>query len=644
MKRYWMDNLQTVVAFLSNFLLVYATFMICRLAYYLENYGYFRELSFGHLLRLCAIGIYFDTSAILYTNILFILLFLFPFHWKESPTYHRIVRLLFVVTNMLAVVVNLMDAVYFPYTNRRTTASVFSQFSHETNLGRIFGIELLQHWYLVLLALALGYGLYRLYRRPTVTGHTYLPVYYIVMLPTFLLSIPLAVAGMRGGMTRATRPITLSNANQYVDRPIETALVLNTPFAIYRTLGKKPFVVPGYFTDRRLMQSLYSPVHKPSDSMAQRRMNVVVLILESFGREYYGAFNKDLERGHYKGYTPFLDSLIRHSMVCEYSFCNGRQSIDGMPSVLSGIPRFVEPFFLTTAALNNLTGIAGELGKEGYYTAFFHGASNGSMGFEAYAKASGFHDYFGRTEYDNDKDFDGNWAIWDEPFLQFYARKMTGFQQPFMTSVFTASSHHPYNIPDQYKELFKGGDNPMYRCIQYSDYALKRFFETASRQPWFANTLFVITGDHTNVTSHDEYKTAVGLYAVPVIFYTPDNSLAGRRNCISQQIDIMPSVLGYLGYNRPYVSFGCDLFHTPDAQTFAVNYMDGIYQYFKGDYLLQFDGERTVAVYAFKTDRLLRQNLVGRISGQKQMEDELKSIIQQYMERMTQNKLVIEQK
>ena len=281
---------------------------------------------------------------------------------------------------------------------------------------------------------------------------------------------------MRGGMTRQTRPITISNANQYVDRPIETGIVLNTPFSMFRTIGKKPFVVPEYYTDREEMLKAFNPVCVPSDSTVFKPKNVVVMILESFGKEYIGALNPTLEGGKYKGYTPFLDSLIQKSMYFEYSFANGRASIDGMPSSLSSIPMFVEAFFLTPASLNSLTSVAGELRKKGYYTAFFHGAANGSMGFQAFSRAAGYQDYFGRTEFGNDEFFDGNWAIWDEEFLQFYAEKMSEFKEPFSTGIFTASSHHPFNIPERYRSVYPESSLPIHKCIRYSDHALQRFF------------------------------------------------------------------------------------------------------------------------------------------------------------------------
>lgn len=634
-----MAYFRVVLSALCNLALSYLLFMICRFVFLWVNYSYYTELTTSGLFTLLKGGLVFDTSAIVYMNSLYIVLMLLPLHYKERKSYQRVTKGVFVVTNSIALVLNLMDTVYFQFTNRRTTASVFNEFSHEGNLGGIIGVELLNHWYLTLLAICLIYALYKLYRKPCGKSEQInVWMYYGVQLLLFAVMIPFCIFGMRGGIGAAVRPITISNANQYVNRPIEVALVLNTPFALIRTIGKKQFVIPTYYKDQAALEAVYTPVHIPADSVSFRPLNVVVFIMESFGREYIGSLNKELDHGQYKGYTPFLDSLISESLTFKYSFGNGRKSIDGMPSILSGIPMFVEPFFLTSASMNKVSGIGGELRKKGYYTAFFHGAENGSMGFEAFSRATGFQDYYGRTEYNNDDDFDGRWAIWDEEFFQFFADKLSTFQQPFATALFSASSHHPFVLPARYEGKFPKGTLPIHPCIGYSDYALKRFFEKASHEPWFNNTLFVISADHTNQTERPEFLTESGSFAVPVIFYHPGSHLKGHVAAIAQQIDIMPTVLSYLGYDKPYVSFGCDLLTTPGEKTYAVNY-NGIYQFYKGNYLLQFDGERSIALYDFVADCLLERNLLGTLEVQNGMELELKAIIQQYMQRMNTDKL-----
>ena len=635
-------------ATLYNLLMVYVVYFIARIAYLLENWSYFSpNLSFGHIMEMLAGGLVFDTSAILVTNIPYIVMMLFPLHQKETKIYQQVSKGVFLFINGLALAVNLCDAVYFRFTMRRTTTTIFSEFSNEGNLGGIFLTETLRHWYLVLLFVFIVWLMYRLYRTAGLYRRELVWWRYdVATLLSLAAFAPFVVAGIRGGFTTAVRPITISNANQYVDRPVEAALVLNTPFSLYRTIGKAVFVVPDYYQDEKEMTSVYVPIHVPNDTIPMTKKNVVVLIVESFGREYIGALNKNLENGQYKGYTPNVDSLISKSITFTRSFCNGRKSIDGMPSILSSIPMFVEPFFLTPSSMNHVSGIASLLAGEGYETAFFHGAQRGSMGFMAFARSTGFQQYYGREDYDEDKrfggddDFDGMWAIWDEPFLQYYATKMSEMKEPFMTAVFTASSHHPYEIPEKYKDVYPEEGIIMHKCIRYTDMAIGKFFETASKQPWFNNTIFVMTSDHTNMSDHDYYQTDLGGFCSPIIIYEPGNPdcQPEMQDKIAQQIDILPTVMGMLHYPKPYFGFGIDVLNTSAEDTWAVNYLNGIYQYVKHGHVLQFDGQQTKAVYAL-TDSLMQHDVKGKVPQQQQMERELKAIIQQYMERMTQDRL-----
>lgn len=198
-------------------------------------------------------GWFFDTSAILYTNALYALLMLFPIHYKESALYQKVAKWVFVVVNAVSIVANLTDCVYFQYTTRRTTGTVFSEFKNENNLGSIFGVELLRHWYLVLIGVVLIAALWYFYRmpkgeRPEAVKRPYrlkpMARYYAVQTVCLAVFVPFCIAGMRGGFTTAVRPITISNANQYAERPLEAAIVLNTPFSLIRTMGKKVFKCP----------------------------------------------------------------------------------------------------------------------------------------------------------------------------------------------------------------------------------------------------------------------------------------------------------------------------------------------------------------------------------------------------------------
>ena len=659
MKRRFSISDIPLIAALWDLVVAYIAYTLCRGVFLILNWSlYAGTLTLGHGMKLFGAGLLFDTPAILYTNAIILVMFLLPLHWKEHPVYYRVARWIYTIVNSIAVYMNLMDCVYFPFTGKRTTTSVFAEFSNESTgeMLKIFGGQFLSHWYLVLLAALVTWAFWKLFRPipKSVERPTRKPHYYTIQVISLFVTIPLCIAAIRGGVTKSTRPITISNANQYVNRPAETGIVLNTPFSIFRTLKKTPFVVPDYMSDEEA-SAIYTPLHQPNDSAAFTPRNVVVLILESFSKQHIGFYNKTLRNGTYHGFTPFLDSLITDgAMTYRYSYANGRKSIEGMPSVLSSLPNFVEPLFLTPASLNVMSGLARELGEnKGYTTAFFHGAQNSSMGFHAFARATGFQRYYGREEYNadpnfhGDDDFDGTWAIWDEEFFQFYAQQMNTMKEPFMTALFSASSHDPFVVPEKYKGRFPQGESPLQECIAYTDYALKRFFEEASKQPWFKNTLFVITADHVSQQIDPFYCTTLGNYCVPIILYAPgDPSLHGYdEQQVVEQIDIMPTVLGYLHYDKPYIAFGRDMISGQANDGFALHWLpeSSSYEYVWGDYALQFDGKEVTSAYAFRTDSTFAHNVLSKIppATRNRMERHMKSFIQQYMQRMTTDQLVI---
>lgn len=618
-----------------NLLLVYAVYWVCRVVFCLENDGtLLNDLSLNAVWG-CFV---FDTSAILYTNILYIFMVLLPLHWKENKTYHLVAKVVFVVVNTICIIANLADSVYFQYSGRRTTISVFQQFSNENNIWSIIKVESIHHWYLVLLAIALSGALVWAYKTPCFSREKKAK-YYLGQTLALLIFAPLCVIGMRGGISAAAKPITIIHAHQYASHPSQAAAIINTPFAFIRTISKKPFTDPGYF-DRKETENLgmISP-HKSLYTTNQKK-NIVVIVMESFGKEYIGAYND------YEGFTPFLDSLINVSLSYRYSFSNARVSMEGLPAVFSSIPMFNEAFFLTDATLNTMSGIARELANEGYETAFFHGADNTSMGIHAFMNATGFKHYYGRTEFGQDerfrgdKEFDGKWAIWDEPFLNFTALHISDLQEPFVAGIFTATSHHPYILPEEYQDIYKEESLPIYKCVRYADNSLRKFFDEAKKHSWYENSLFVITADHTNISEHPEYQTDLGKYSVPIIFFDPQGELpTGIIDSVAQQTDIMPTILSYLQYDKPFVGFGKDLWKEP-KENWMINFNNGVYQYIKDNYLLIFDGTKTTAIYDYRNDPMLEHNLKESTDLQ-EMEREAKAIIQSYMERMIEDRLVV---
>lgn len=633
----WFGPYLAMAIRLGLMLLLYG---ILRLGFYGFNMAQFPQVTFSELMYMMAGGVKFDIVALLYINILYILLVSFPVPFKYNPTFSKISKWVFVVSNSIGIALNLVDFAYYPFTLKRTTGTVFGQFANEENLGKLFLDFGLEYWYLLLFFILIVWSLIKLYDLVQVEK----PVafnwkFYSVQLVLLLTVAFLFVGGVRGGWAHSTRPITLSNAGDYVKSPEEMNIVLNTPFSILKTLKAVSLKEEHFYSEQEL-NAMYPVVHQPKDSAQFKKLNVVVLIMESFGKEHIGFFNKDLDNGTYKGYTPFLDSLIQQSYTFTRSYANGRKSIDALPSVITGIPSIGEPFVLSIYSGNKTTSLAKLLSDEGYETSFFHGAPNGSMGFSAYMQLAGIKHYYGKNEYNNDADFDGIWGIWDEPFMQYMAKEMDQMQEPFFSSFFSLSSHHPFKVPEKYAGRFPKGTLPLHEPLGYADHALKEFFQTASKSSWYKNTLFVICADHASMSHFKAYNTMPNSFAIPIVFYYPGGDLKGVSDKLVQQIDIMPTVLNYLGYDKPYFSFGFDAL-APERNNFVVSNIGNIYNFFMGDYFMTYGDKEVKSVYNLKTDKLLEHDLKGK---EPQVQDSLmrhlQSFMQQYNNRMIHNKLV----
>lgn len=622
-------------------ILILFIYTLCRLGFYAFNSHLFNISSFHKFVIILSGGIKFDISALLYINSLYLILQLLPFKFRYKLSYQSFSKWLFIATNAVGILANFIDFVYYKFTLKRTTADFAGQFRHEQNLFKLLFNFISDYWYLLLIFVILIWVFIKLYDLFKVKE----PKYYVwpnYVLNTIILavSVALIIGGIRGGWAHSTRPITMSNAGEFVDSPNEISLVLNTPFCLIRSLTRKPLQKMDYF-DEQTLEKTYSLLHQPESKAPFKKLNVVFLIIESLGKEHVGSLNTDLLNGTYKGYTPFIDSLVANSYTFTHTYANGRKSIDALPSVISGIPSVCGPFVLGNYSGNKTTSIAKLLGAKGYETAFFHGAPNGSMGFSSYTHLAGIEHYYGKTEYNNDADFDGVWGIWDEPFMQFMANKINTFKQPFFSSFFSLSSHHPFKVPEKYKNKFPKGPLEVQEPMGYTDMALKKFFATASKMPWYKNTLFVLCADHATVSYLPEYQTTAGYFSIPILFYYPGGDLKGKTNKNVQQIDIMPTVLNYLNYDKPYLAFGNDAFKN-DENKFVVNHNDGTYNLYKGDFLLVSDGKISKSLYNLKEDRLNKNNLIGKLQPvQNDLERYLKAFIQQYNNRMIENKLTL---
>ena len=636
-----------------NFLLLMVVYMLSRWVFFYMNKSSFPDVTFEDMMTICLGGLRFDISALCYLNMLCITLQFLPIKVRDTVWYQRIVKTLFIVINALGIAVNAADIVYFEFGGRRTTFTIFSEFGGESNLGTIFLNSITNYWEVWLFGIAMIAIIAFLYYNPIkqdrpASSYTANKIYYSLHTVIFIIAGILVAGGARGGLKLKMHPLRQDSAELYCKKPLEAAIVLNTPFTLVTTAHKTGYKDPGFFAKEEL-DNIFNPIrnlHPKGGEM--NRMNVVVFIMESFSMEYTGFFNKDKDGGNYQGYTPFLDSLLSKSYSFEYGFANGMRSVDCMPASFAGIPRYLDPFCYFIYSNNALQGLPAMLSQEGYTTAFFHGAPNTTLGFKSFTNSIGFETYYGMDEYDNDKDFDGTWAIFDEPYLKYFAKesdRIANEGQPFLLTVFTASSHEPFTIPDEHKGTFTRGDIPMHKSISYADYSIQQYFEMVKDKPWFNNTLFVFTADHCGVSYREDYNNEMGRFLIPIFFYTPGGQLPVMCDTkrLIQQTDITPTLLGLLNYQKPFFSFGKDVFdNSENYVNYVFNDRNGNSMYYLDDLMIEYSGNQLIGIYEYKNDFSLKNNLIEKKEQFSQlpfMQQQMEAILQQYITRMEDNKL-----
>ncbi|MEP7169056.1 MAG: LTA synthase family protein, partial [Bacteroidota bacterium] len=617
---------------LKRLLILFFLYSLCRLIFFLFNYSYFSSGTFSEIVKSFFFGIRFDAAAIVITNCLFIFLSVLPINTWNKSGYQLVLKTIFIIVNVVCLLFQCVDFGYFRFIAKRTTAELFRILALGNDTQNTVPRIVLDFWYVLLIFIFIIFLMVRWYSKISIRQST-VTKKLSVQLSCWLLVIFITASGIlisRGGIQ--LKPLSIISAAKYSTAQ-NAQLVLNTPFTIIKTLGKIELDDVKYMDDDSC-KKYFSLYHQYKKTQPFKNLNVVVIILESFSKEYIGGLN------NYEGYTPFLDSLMKEGFVFTNAFANAKKSIEGIPAVVASIPALMnEPYITSAYNANKINSLASLLKEKGYESGFFHGGNNGTMGFDNFAKAAGFDFYKGRNEY-GPNDYDGNWGVYDETFYNYFVSEMNKMKSPFMTCMFSISSHHPYSIPDKYKGKFKKGTLPIHESIRYADYSLKTFFENASHQTWFDNTLFVLTADHTGPAEFAKYQTKKGIYEIPILFYRHNSNLKGRSDLVTQQSDILPSVLDLLNFDKPFSAYGNSVFDSTVTH-WAANFMSDSYQLIADENMIQFDGEKNIGLYSYKTDTLLRKNMLSenRVEAEKNSLL-LKSIIQQFNHAMIHNEIV----
>ncbi len=604
---------------------------LTRIIFYFFNLSSFPGIGISDFL----IAIWFDIITVSLLFLPFYTLFLLPVPFRANKWYRIFFKVLFHTINTTLIAFNLLDVEYFKFTSKRSTFDLFTMVSTGNDFNQLIGTFIGDFWFLIIILLVfilLSEWLYRKTEKPQLEMERFGYVKHTVAL---IATMAVLIIFSRGGF--GLKPVGIIEASRYV-QPDHTAFILPTPFTLIKTIDQGGLEPAEYFPGDG-DKAYFSPI-KTSDpqQILPDKTNVMIIMLESFGNEFVGTYSGN------KSYAPFLDSILSHSLYFKYAFANGKKSIEAVPAVIASLPTFMDnPYISSPYGDNEIKALPEILKEHGYESAFFHGATNGSMRFDGFAAICGYDHYFGRFEYDNDDHFDKTWGILDEYFNPWTAKKLTELKKPFFGTLFTLSSHHPFFIPKHMRKKVKYGPQPICASVSYGDYALRKFFDEAKKQPWYDNTLFVILADHTPGSNTPLYNQRTHLYRIPIAFYHPGGKIEAKASDhVFQQLDIMPTILDLLNIETEYYAYGNSYYSDNPGE--ALTYLEGSYYYFFNNKMLTFSKDRARNLFNFTTNEVEPLDSISYFSeGLTVKELRIKAIIQRYNRDLINNDTSIDE-
>ncbi|MEZ5012904.1 MAG: sulfatase-like hydrolase/transferase [Chitinophagales bacterium] len=611
-------------------------YALARLFFYFTNASIFPATGAGEIFRCFIVGLRFDISAIAYSNLPIIIMHVLPIAARDKKWYQRIIKIYFYIVNAGFFLLMLGDAEYYSFSLRHGTMELL-QFMGDFIV--ILPDYLVSYWYLIpILFVILALTEY-LYRRTDSNSRKYAfntaPIGVRNKVTEWLICIIFlgaSAVAMRGGLQKY--PLIPMHAEKYVD-PAVAPLATNTPFTIFYSITHQALGYRNYFSETDVLQYYHykkEPVIVAADPTGKQK-NIVIILLESFSAEYTSLFDSS------SSVTPFLDSLMHAGLCYTHAYANALRSIDGVPAVLAGIPAQMDESFLSSIyQTNTYKGLGNYAHELGYTSAFFHGGHNGTFNLDNFSIAAGFDNYYGMDEYTGGSDADvSSWGIFDGPFLQFTAQQISTMPQPFCTAIFTLSSHHPYEVPEDYARNYPQLKDPLQNSVSYADHALQAFFHAAEKQDWYQNTVFIITADHCGPVIHPDMALNINRLHVPLIVFAPgDSSMVGMRDYPVQQIDILPTALSIMHYPKAYNSFGAEILS--GAPHPVIGYLYDHDMLISDRYVLEmFNGEITALFDTHSEDPFRHSVYTEQTEIADSLSLHLKAFLQTYRQKLIDN-------
>lgn len=336
----------------------------------------------------------------------------------------------------------------------------------------------------------------------------------------------------------------------------------------------------------------------------ESRPNIILIAIESFSGDFLKAFgNKD-------NLTPNYDSLANNSIFFTNLYATGTRTVRGMEALTLCVPPTPGNSIVRRPDNDHIFSIATILKEKNYHPYFIYGGDGyfdnmnnffGGQGFDIVDRDRGnpLSDKIDTHRYNipiNEVSFENAWGICDEDLYRQvikYANKSSAANTPFFQFVMTTSNHKPYTFPEGTIDLPQGDRNA---AVKYTDYALGKFIADAQKKPWFKNTVFVIVADHC-ASSAGKWEINIDKHHIPAIIYNLPHE-PQKIDRLTSQIDVMPTLFGYLNWNYTTALYGKDInqMKAGEERAFIGNYRTlGLLQ---GNLFTQIDDRKRVKQFS----------------------------------------------
>ncbi len=287
---------------------------------------------------------------------------------------------------------------------------------------------------------------------------------------------------------------------------------------------------------------------------AEMHKNVVLITIESYSADFMEVYGSD------KKITPFLDSLAKKSLLFTNFYASGNRTVRGLEAVTLCLPPTAGESVVKRKDNKNKFTTGSVFKQKGYNVKYLYGGDAFFDNMEDFFSGNGYDIVDKKTFKPEEITFSNVWGVCDEDMYNKAIKVMNAEakeNKPFFNHIMTVSNHRPFTYPNDKIDI-PGDAKSRDGGVKYTDFAMKKFFEMAKKQPWFANTVFVILADHC-ASSAGKTELPLDKYRIPAMIYSPGFIQPQQYNKLMSQIDIMPTVFGLLNFNYQSKFFGQDV-------------------------------------------------------------------------------------